>query len=161
MNAFKRRALLGALGLSCLPLTGCLTLIKIISIDELRKFPSVPADRQFAYREAKDGYGTVVIGRQYVLVGSGCYFGVYVDGYYVGRIDTKEQITLHLPPGEHVIKVGADQKGRALCSPEAHPNGALSGKSLETIVRAGQTKFFQCYVDAGTQTYYEFMRIDS
>lgn len=160
MIIFNRRTLLGALGLACLPLTGCMTMMKIISINELRQLPTVPEDRQLGYREAKEGYGTVVIGRQYVFVGCGCYFGIYVDGTFVGRLGTKEQITLHLPPGEHVIKVGTDLHGRGLCAPATAQNGTLSGKSLETTVHAGQTKFFQCYVDAGTQTYFEFMRVD-
>lgn len=158
----NRRILLATLAASCFGLSGCSALIigamKNINSSDIQKMSEVPADRQFAYREAKDGYGTVIIGRQSVFMGSGCYFGIFVDGEFVGRLDGKEKIILHLPIGEHLLKVGGDIKGRGTCSASSNP-AENKGMTQETIIHAGQTKVFQCYVDAGTETFYQFMRV--
>ncbi len=162
MTTFRRRFLLGALGASCLGLSGCSALIigaiSDVSADNINSMREIPAERQFAFQEAKDGYGTVIIGRQSVFMGGGCYFGIFVDGEFVGRLDTKEKIILHLPAGEHLLKVGGDVKGRGTCSASSNP-AENKGMTQETVIHAGQTKVFQCYVDAGTETFYQFMRV--
>ena len=33
---------------------------------------------------------------------------------FVARLDTKEKVVLHLPEGEHLLRVGGDLKGRGV-----------------------------------------------
>ena len=160
MNPVSRRALLASLGVACLPLTGCVNMmLESVQYGDIDKMKAVPPERQFDFDVANDGLGTVVICREYVYAGSGCYIAVRVDGKFVARLDTEEKVVLHLTPGEHLLKVGIDPQGRGLCSLRSGKDIQESGKTLETNVTAGQTKNFRCYVDFGTQSGYEFMRI--
>lgn len=160
MNHVSRRALLASFGVACLPLTGCVNMmLESVHYGDIEKMNVVPPERQFGFATANEDFGTVVICREYVYAGSGCYVGVYVDGKFVARLDTEEKLILHLTPGEHLLKVGVDPRGRGLCSVGSEKTKKEVGKTLETNLTSGQTKNFRCYVDFGTQSGYEFMRI--
>ena len=58
-------------------------------------------------------------------------------------IDVGETARFHVPPGEVLLRNGVDQAGRGLCGV-----GKDHWTQRETVVRAGETKYFRLSLDA-------------
>jgi hypothetical protein len=101
--------------LACCLLAACST--TPISLEEAAPPTAVLAPDLLT---AAPGTGAVVILRDRGMSGSGCLHQVKVDGRHVATLDNSEGVTLHLPPGQHVLSVDF---GRGLC-----PNVALSAE---------------------------------
>jgi len=114
-------------------MTACST--SPVSFDQAKP---VPGDRVLAYGKKPAGpYGTIQVARDTGFVAGGCFVAVHVDGRPAARIDTGEAVSLYVPVGEHLVGLGADERGSGLCS----WSGAL--KEQATILKAGQTKRFR------------------
>lgn len=113
------------LAVVCLTAVGCST-----TPVSTQSAGPVPADRiyQSSYvGSATDaGHGTVVFLRDSGFSGGGCSHDMYVDNVKVFAIRQGEQITVHLPAGQHFLRL---ETGGGLC-----PNIAAS---QETTLAAG------------------------
>lgn len=75
----------------------------------------VPADRVFAYSQARSGpSGTVVIVRDAGHMGGGCPLALYLDGALAAHVRASETVTLTVPAGNHIF--GAGPAGSGMCS---------------------------------------------
>ena len=114
-------------------LTGCST--SAVSFDQAKP---VPGDRVMAYGKKPAGpYGTIQVSRDTGFVGGGCFVAIHVDGRPVARIDTGEAVSLFVPAGDHLVGLGADERGSGLCS----FSGSL--KEQSATLKAGQVKRFR------------------
>jgi hypothetical protein len=105
----------------------------------------VPADRLLAFQErTADRTATIVVTRDRGMLGSGCYSSFFLNGVHAGRFDVGETATFHVPPGETLLRNGVDLEGRALCGFGAKDFWT----QRETILRAGETKYFRLSLDA-------------
>lgn len=113
--------------------TGCST--SPVSFDQAKP---VPGSRVMVYGQKPAGpYGTIQVSRDTGFVGSGCFVAIHVDGRAVARIDTGEAVSLFVPAGEHLVGLGADERGSGLCS----FSGSL--KEQSATLKAGQVKRFR------------------
>lgn len=99
----------------------------------------VPNNRLLAYQvedEGKDAAVTVV--RESSFQGGVCYFGVYVDGKLVARVDNNEKARFYLKPGRRLIGVGSDPQGAANCS-----GNSSYRREVATWVEAGERQTFR------------------
>lgn len=98
--------------------------------------PQVPANRIYASSylgQATDpADATVMFLRDAGLLGAGCSHDMFVDNTKVFAIRHGEQITIHLPAGQHFFRL---ETGGGLC-----PNIAAS---QETTIGAGQREVFR------------------
>jgi len=103
----------------------------------------VPKDRLYVSQvKTPSDSATIVITRDQGILGSACYFGLWVDTKLAGRFDTGETATFYLPAGEHLLKVGRDPMGEGLCSPDTG-----TWIQRETMLKAGETKSFRMTLD--------------
>ncbi|WP_149087661.1 hypothetical protein [Pseudomonas prosekii] len=114
-------------------ITGCST--SPVSFEQAKP---VPGERVLAYGKKPAGpYGTIQVARDTGFVGGGCYVAIHVDGKPVARIDTGEAVSLFVPVGDHLVGLGADERGAGLCS----WSGSL--KEQSAALKAGQVKRFR------------------
>lgn len=114
-------------------MAGCST--SPVSFDQAKP---VPVERVLAYGKKPTGpYGTIQVARDTGFVAGGCFVAVHVDGRPVARIDTGEALSLYVPAGDHLVGLGADERGSGLCS----WSGPL--KEQSATLKAGQVKRFR------------------
>ncbi len=114
-------------------MTGCST--SPVAFDKAKP---VPSDRVMSYGKKPAGpYGTIQVTRDTGFVAGGCFVAVHLDGRAVARIDTGEALSLYVPAGEHLIGLGADERGSGLCS------WAGPLKEQSATVQPGQVKRFR------------------
>ena len=105
----------------------------------------VPVERVLAYGKKPAGpYGTIQVARDTGFVAGGCFVAVHVDGRPVARIDTGEALSLYVPAGDHLVGLGADERGSGLCS----WSGSL--KEQSATLKTGQVKRFRIGGDTNT-----------
>lgn len=103
-----------------------------------------PANRLLAFQDkTKDVTATLVVTRDQGLIGGGCYKTLTIDSKLSARLDTSERANFYLQPGEHLLKVGVDEQGEGLCAFTAF----APWTQRETILRAGETKYFRITTD--------------
>lgn len=128
---------------SALMLSGCAT----TPMDHARAVP-VPADRLVGFQNSIDGpSGTLVLTRDKGFLGSGCYYGFFIDNTLAARIDNSEAATFIVPTGELVLRAGRDPEGKALCG-----LGKEEWTQRETIIRDGEKKYFRLSIDPNGKT---------
>ncbi|WP_339494440.1 hypothetical protein [Pseudomonas sp. EA_35y_Pfl1_P108] len=126
-----------------LKITAVATLVALMSGCSTTPVPfdqakPVPSSRVMAFgKKPTESYSTIQIARDTGFVGGGCFVAVHIDGRAAARIDTGEVVSLYVTPGEHLVGLGADERGSGTCS----WSGAL--KEQATILKAGQTKRFR------------------
>lgn len=114
-------------------MTGCST--SPVSFDQAKP---VPGGRVMAYGQKPAGpYGTIQVSRDTGFVGGGCFVAIHIDGRPVARIDTGEAVSLFVPAGDHLVGLGADERGSGLCS----FSGSL--KEQSATLKAGQVMRFR------------------
>lgn len=114
-------------------LAGCST--SPVPFDQARP---VPVERLLAFGKKPAGpYGTITVARDTGFVGGGCFVAVHVDGRPAARIDTGEVVSLYVPAGEHLVGLGADERGSGLCS------WAGTLKEQSATLKPGQVKRFR------------------
>lgn len=128
---------------AAISLAGCAT----TPADHSKATP-VPPDRLVAFQSQVDGpSGTLVLTRDKGFLGSGCYYGFFINDTLAARIDNSETATFIVPTGELVLRAGRDPSGRALCG-----LGKQEWTQRETIFRDGERKFFRMSIDANGKT---------
>lgn len=106
------------------------------------------SDRVLAFQEKRaDASGTLIVTRDKGFVGSGCYYGFFINEILAARLDVAETAKFYVTPGELVLRSGRDPQGRALCGV-----GQQSWTQRETILRDGETKYFRLSIDSNGKT---------
>lgn len=103
----------------------------------------VPYDRVYAFQNTADGDTTVVVTRDKGFIGSACYFGLFVDGELVAKLETGERVRMHLPHGRH--RFGTWTVGRALCGDRPSKDRS----EIDVTLKPGETRFYRILVDKG------------
>lgn len=107
------------------------------------KARQVPADRLMGFQSAVEApNGTLVLTRDKGALGSGCYYGFYINEKLAARIDNSETASFVVPTGELVLRVGGDPAGRGLCGLSKQ-----QWTQRETTFRDGERKFFRLSID--------------
>jgi hypothetical protein len=76
-----------------------------------------PASRLLALQSESAGMGgTVSVIREGAAQAGHCFFGIYIDGKLVARLDNNEKATFYVKPGRRLIGVGSDPQGAGPCS---------------------------------------------
>jgi len=113
-------------------LTGCAT----SSPTQYSDGKPVPSERILVRLEKPKGPSArVIIVRDSGLLGSGCSFGLFLDGTQIANMDTGEILALDIDPGEHIL--GTARVGRALCA------GEDERQENTTLLKTGDTKYFR------------------
>ncbi len=86
--------------------------------------------------------GTLVVTRDKGMLGSGCYYGFFINNVLAARFDNSETATFHVAAGELVLRYGRDPQGRGLCATMKQ-----EWTQRETILRDGETKYFRLSID--------------
>jgi hypothetical protein len=128
---------------SALMLSACAT----TPMDHARAVP-VPADRLVGFQKPIEGpSGILVLTRDKGFLGSGCYYGFFIDNTLAARIDNSETATFIVPTGELLLRAGRDPEGKALCG-----MGKEEWTQRETIMREGEKKYFRLSIDLNGKT---------
>ncbi|TDF81997.1 hypothetical protein N0B28_03150 [Pseudomonas sp. SD17-1] len=76
-----------------------------------------PGNRLLALQTEEHGKdATVTVVRESAAQAGHCFFGIFVDGQLVARLDNNEKASFHIKPGRRLIGVGADPQGAGPCS---------------------------------------------
>lgn len=67
---------------------------------------------------------------------------VFLDDDRVAKLDPKEQATLYVPPGDHVL--GAGLEGQGLCAT------TYDGRARDVTLKVGQMKTYRLFIDQDT-----------
>jgi len=101
------------------------------------------ADRVLAFQIVTDNKtATLTVIRDHGLLGSACYFAVYINQVLAARLDVAEFARFYVEPGEVVLRAGGDPQGTGLC-------GFASDMwtQRETILKPGEQKSFRMSFD--------------
>ncbi|CDF82892.1 hypothetical protein PKB_1530 [Pseudomonas knackmussii B13] len=123
--------------LSLLALAGC-------SSFQAKEASAVPPDRLLGYQQEDNGSARLEVERDLGFLGGGCMVAFKIDRQLAARIAVGEIASFHLPPGQHIVGIGADEKGEGLCSK------ARLLRELNVDLVAGQTAQFRILSDAQT-----------
>ncbi|ANI13843.1 MULTISPECIES: 3-isopropylmalate dehydratase large subunit [Pseudomonas] len=127
------RALIASLSL--LALAGC-------SSYQARETGPVPADRLLGFQQEAQGGARVEVERDLGFLGGGCMVAFKIDRQLAARIAVGETASFQLPPGQHIVGIGADEQGEGLCSK------GLLRRELLVDLAAGETAQFRILSDA-------------
>ncbi len=98
-----------------------------------------PATRLLAYQvEDKGRDAAVTVVREGAFQAGHCYFGIYIDGKLVARLDNNEKASFYLKPGQKLIGVGSDPQGAGVCS-----SNSGFRREVATRVEAGEKQTFR------------------
>lgn len=79
-----------------------------------------PANRLLALQFKDAGKdGTVSVVREGAAQAGHCFFGIYIDGKLVAKLDNNEKASFYVKPGRRLIGVGSDPQGVGPCSGNA------------------------------------------
>lgn len=109
-----------------------------------RTAKDIPAERAWGYQQAVEDGGIIVVTRDAGAFGSGCYFGVFVDGEAAARIGPGEIVRFQVDSGEHLIGMGGDPAGRGLCAIDGVPF-----REVQATLKPGQTRKYRVSGDMG------------
>lgn len=114
----------------------------------LLKAKPAPTERLLAFQGKSAGpSGTLVVTRDAGFLGGGCYYALSLNGTLAARLDVGEQASFFIAPGEVLLRAGRDPMGKALCG-----LGKDEWTQRETVIHAGETKFFRLSIDANGKT---------
>jgi len=76
-----------------------------------------PSNRLLALQVEDRGQDAVVtVVRESAIQAGHCFFGIYLDGQLVARLDNNEKASFHVKPGRRLVGVGSDPQGAGNCS---------------------------------------------
>ncbi|WP_144415508.1 hypothetical protein [Pseudomonas putida] len=84
----------------------------------------------------KDAAVTVV--RESAIQAGHCFFGVFIDGKLVARLDNNEKATFHVKPGRRLVGVGSDPQGVGPCS-----GNSQYKREVATWIEVGERQTFR------------------
>lgn len=95
-------------------LAGCATLTSQTKLSEAKQ---VSSERLLAFQtQSEKTTAKIVAIRDQGLVGSGCYYALYINKILSGRFDVSEFTTFHVEPGNYLVQMARDPMGKGLCS---------------------------------------------
>lgn len=97
-----------------------------------------PKERVFKYQSSQVNSAQLIIVRDSGFLGSGCYFGVYVDGERAASLNPGERVNFYLPAGEHNIAMKGEGK---VCIADEVPVGR------DINLKPNQTKAVRLFAD--------------
>lgn len=98
-----------------------------------------PNDRLLGLQSEDHGKGgTVTVVREGAFQAGHCFFGVFVDGQLVARLDNNEKASFHVKPGRRLIGVGADPQGVGPCS-----QNTQFKREVATWLQIGESQTFR------------------
>ncbi|WP_438279934.1 hypothetical protein [Pseudomonas alabamensis] len=98
-----------------------------------------PANRLLALQfedAGKDGIVSVV--REGAAQAGHCFFGIYIDGKLVARLDNNEKASFYVKPGRRLIGVGSDPQGAGPCS-----GNSRYRREIATWIQSGEAQTFR------------------
>ena len=126
------------LGVVLTILSGCAT--TPVSINDAKQ---VPADRLLAFQTAgADKTAILTVIRDEGFLGSGCYYGLWINKTLAARVDVAEYAKFYVEPGETLLRIGRDPQGKGLCAVDQD-----NWTQRETILKAGVPKTFRMSID--------------
>lgn len=135
--------ILASLLVTSAALTGCAT-----TPADPSRAASVPPARIAAFQSPIEGpSSTLILTRDKGILGSGCYYGFFINDTLAARIDVAETATFIVPAGELLLRAGGDPEGRGLCA-----LGKQHWTQRETILRDGEVKYFRMSIDVNGET---------
>jgi len=81
---------------------------------------------------------TVTVVRESAIQAGHCFFGVFIDGKLVARLDNNEKANFHVKPGRRLIGVGSDPKGVGPCS-----GNTQFKREVATWIEVGESQTFR------------------
>ncbi|MDF3931741.1 3-isopropylmalate dehydratase [Pseudomonas citronellolis] len=123
--------------LSLLALAGC-------SSYQAKESDSVPAERLLGFQQDNGASAKVEVARDLGFLGGGCMIALQIDRQPAALIAVGESASFHLPPGQHIVGIGIDDKGPGLCS-----RGHLR-RELAVDLTSGQTAQLRILSDANS-----------
>lgn len=98
-----------------------------------------PGNRLLALQAEDRGKdATVTVVRESAIQAGHCFFGIYVDGKLVARLDNNEKATFHVKPGRRLIGVGSDPQGGGSCS-----GNSAYRREVATWIQVGDQQTFR------------------
>ena len=98
-----------------------------------------PNDRLLGLQSENQGKGaSITVIREGAAQAGHCFFGVYVDGKLVARLDNNEKASFHVMPGRRLVGVGADPQGSGPCS-----GNSSYRREVATWIQAGEKHTFR------------------
>lgn len=89
-----------------------------------------------AEERGKDATVTVV--RESAIQAGHCFFGIYIDGKLVARLDNNEKASFHVKPGRRLVGVGSDPQGGGSCS-----GNSAYRREVATWIQVGEQQTFR------------------
>lgn len=98
-----------------------------------------PTNRLLALQTEDRGKdGTVSVVREGAAQAGHCFFGIYIDGKLVARLDNNEKASFHVKPGRRLIGVGSDPQGAGPCS-----GNTRYRREVATWIQVGENQIFR------------------
>ena len=98
-----------------------------------------PGNRLLALQAEDRGKdATVTVVRESAIQAGHCFFGVYLDGQLVARLDNNEKASFHVKPGRRLVGVGSDPQGAGPCS-----GNAQFKREVATWLEVGENQTFR------------------
>ncbi|UVL30137.1 3-isopropylmalate dehydratase [Pseudomonas donghuensis] len=98
-----------------------------------------PGNRLLALQAEDRGKdATVTVVRESAIQAGHCFFGVYLDGQLVARLDNNEKASFHVKPGRRLVGVGSDPQGAGSCS-----GNSAYRREVATWIEIGEQQTFR------------------
>lgn len=98
-----------------------------------------PANRLLTLQAEEHGKGaTLTVVRESSIQAGHCFFGVFVDGKLVARLDNNEKATFYVKPGRRLVGVGFDPQGVGPCS-----GNSQFKREVATWIEVGESQTFR------------------
>lgn len=119
----------------CFVIVGCST--TQTSMSDARPVP--PAFVYADQNSTASGDAKLTVIRDSGYIGSGCRFGLFVDGQRVADLESKEMVTVSVKAGQRLVGAGAAKDSRGLCL--LNNGGQL--REREATFDPGQERYFR------------------
>ncbi|MBS0584028.1 MAG: hypothetical protein JSS42_13095 [Proteobacteria bacterium] len=103
---------------------------------------SKPVPPEYVYLSG-EGESTIIVTRDSGFLGSGCQYGLVIDGKAAADFKTGETATFRIASGDHILGIGASKDPALLCRIRPTIN-------RETALKPGQVKRFRITIMAGS-----------
>jgi len=98
-----------------------------------------PANRLLTQQAEDHGKNaTLTVVRESAIQAGHCFFGVFIDGKLVARLDNNEKATFHVKPGRRLVGVGSDPQGVGPCS-----GNSQFKREVATWIEVGESQTFR------------------
>ena len=98
-----------------------------------------PSNRLLTFQTQDIGRdATVTVVREAAFQAGHCFFGIYIDGMLVARLDNNEKANFFVKPGRRLVGVGSDPLGEGNCSGNSDYK-----REVATWVQIGENQTFR------------------